>query len=74
MPLPHPEAVVDRHGDVWTPGPDGLLYTPETRPFPRDYIERKWGPLRLVNRHAAAVAQAEAAGITGLRDALTANA
>lgn len=36
----------DRHGDIWTPGDDdGLLHTPETRPIPREHVERKWGPL-----------------------------
>lgn len=37
---------IDRQGDVWTPGPDGLLHTPETAPFTREHVERKWGPLR----------------------------
>lgn len=37
--------VVDRHGDVWTLGDDGLMHTPETRPFPFEYVEKKWGPL-----------------------------
>jgi hypothetical protein len=35
----------DIHGDVWTLGEDGLLHTPETRPFSREYVEKKWGPL-----------------------------
>lgn len=35
----------DRHGDVWVIGSDGLLHTRETRPFPRELVERKWGPL-----------------------------
>jgi len=35
----------DRHGDVWTLGSDGLLHTPETRAFPREHVEKKWGPL-----------------------------
>lgn len=38
-------AWVDRHGDVWRRGDDGLMHTRETRPFPREYVERKWGPL-----------------------------
>jgi hypothetical protein len=42
------ESWADRHGDVWTVGTDGLMHTPETAPFPRDYVERKWGPLRQV--------------------------
>lgn len=37
---------VDKHGDVWTLGADGLLHTLETRPFPPEYVEKKWGPLR----------------------------
>jgi hypothetical protein len=35
----------DRHGDVWSLGDDGLMYTHETAPFSRDHVERKWGPL-----------------------------
>ena len=35
----------DRHGDVWTLGDDGLMHTPETRPFPLGHVEKKWGPL-----------------------------
>ena len=23
------------------------MHTPETAPFPREYVEKKWGPLRL---------------------------
>lgn len=42
----------DRQGDVWTEGADGLMHTPETRPFPRDYVERKWGPLVPVTSEA----------------------
>ncbi|MBF4549490.1 hypothetical protein [Pseudoclavibacter sp. VKM Ac-2888] len=41
------ESWTDRQGDVWTLGDDGLLHTPETAPFPREYVERKWGPLVL---------------------------
>jgi hypothetical protein len=38
--------VRDKHGDIWKLNPDdGLMYTPETRPFPREYVEKKWGPL-----------------------------
>lgn len=36
---------IDKQGDVWTEGDDGLLHTPETAPFPRAYVEHKWGPL-----------------------------
>lgn len=35
----------DRQGDIWREGDDGLMHTPETAPFPRDYVEKKWGPL-----------------------------
>lgn len=35
----------DIQGDVWTLGEDGLLHTPETRPFSREHVEKKWGPL-----------------------------
>lgn len=41
-----PQAWVDRHGDVWRLGADGLMHTPETAPFPREHVEKKWGPLR----------------------------
>ena len=40
-----PVAWRDVQGDVWTLGEDGLLYTTETRPFPRAHVEKKWGPL-----------------------------
>lgn len=40
------DAWIDRDGDVWTLGADGLMHTPETRPFPREHVEKKWGPLR----------------------------
>lgn len=36
---------VDRHGDVWSLGDDGLLHSYETAPFPRERVEKKWGPL-----------------------------
>lgn len=39
------DAWTDRQGDVWALGEDGLLHTPETTPFPRQHVERKWGPL-----------------------------
>lgn len=42
------EQLRDRQGDVWTTGDDGLLHSPETRPFPREHVERKWGPLVVV--------------------------
>lgn len=35
----------DRHGDVWTLGEDGMLHTPETAPFSREHVAKKWGPL-----------------------------
>lgn len=46
---PDPTGWVDRHGDVWREGADGLMHTPETRPFPREHVEKKWGPLRPVS-------------------------
>lgn len=39
---------IDNQGDVWTLGSDGLMHTPETAPFPREYVEKKWGPLKPV--------------------------
>lgn len=45
--------VRDRHGDVWTLGDDGLMHTPETRPFPREHVEKKWGPLAPVTKERA---------------------
>lgn len=42
----HPaEAWRDRQGDVWTLGDDGLMHSCETAPFPREHVEKKWGPL-----------------------------
>lgn len=43
------QAWADRHGDVWRLGDDGLLHTPETRPFPLDHVRKKWGPLRPIS-------------------------
>lgn len=37
---------VDRFGDVWHLGDDGLMHSFETAPFPRGHVEKKWGPLR----------------------------
>lgn len=42
------QAWIDQHGDVWREGDDGLMHTRETAPFPREHVERKWGPLQLV--------------------------
>lgn len=41
------EAWIDAHSDVWRLGDDGLMHTKDTAPFPRERVERKWGPLRL---------------------------
>jgi hypothetical protein len=60
----------DRQGDVWDDGRgDGLLRTPETAPFPRWHVEKKWGPLvpldaeidvnRLLPEHAAPLLKLE---------------
>lgn len=43
-----PDPMIDKHGDVWTLGLDGLMHTPETAPFPLEYVKKKWGPLRPV--------------------------
>lgn len=40
-------AWVDRQGDVWELHEDGLMHSHETAPFPREHVEKKWGPLRL---------------------------
>lgn len=40
-----PAAWRDRQGDVWVLGADGLMHTPETAPFTREHVEKKWGPL-----------------------------
>ena len=42
------QAWIDKQGDAWRLGTDGLMHTPETAPFTREHVERKWGPLRLV--------------------------
>jgi hypothetical protein len=42
-------AVLDRHGDIWSPRADGLWVTRETAPFPYEHIARKWGPLVATN-------------------------
>lgn len=44
---------IDKQGDVWTEGPDGLMHSYETAPFSREHVEKKWGPLRLVGEPAA---------------------
>lgn len=42
----HPaEAWRDRQGDIWVLGEDDLLHARETAPFPREQVEKKWGPL-----------------------------
>ena len=43
----------DKHGDIWTYGADGLMHAPETAPFSREHVERKWGPLRALDKKAA---------------------
>lgn len=42
---PGPEAWRDKQGDIWHEDADGLMHTRETAPFPREHVERKWGPL-----------------------------
>ena len=46
--MSEPQAWVDNQGDVWRLGEDGLMHTFETAPFPREYVEKKWGPLKPV--------------------------
>lgn len=38
----------DCRGDVWTEDGNGWMQTPEAPPFPREYVEKKWGPLQEV--------------------------
>ena len=45
-PPPPVTAWVDRHGDVWCQGADGLMHTPETAPFTLEYVARRFGPLQ----------------------------
>ncbi|WP_271983593.1 hypothetical protein [Pseudoclavibacter terrae] len=54
------ESWIDRQGDVWTLGDDGLLHSPETAPFSREHVERKWGPLALVEETPTPDPRAEA--------------
>lgn len=43
------EAWIDNQGDIWVLGADGLMHTYETAPFTREFVEKKWGPLRPVS-------------------------
>jgi hypothetical protein len=47
---------VDKHGDIWVEGDDGLLHSYETAPFSREHVERKWGPLKAKRALAGSVA------------------
>lgn len=47
--MPYTVAWADRHGDIWREGDDGLMHSPETAPFTREHVEKKWGPLVLVD-------------------------
>lgn len=40
------QAWFDNQGDVWRLGDDCLMHSFETASFPREYVEKKWGPLR----------------------------
>lgn len=40
---------IDKQGDVWQLGDDGLMHSFETAPFTREFVEKKWGPLRLLD-------------------------
>lgn len=35
----------DNQGDLWAEDADGLMHSMETTPFPREHVEKKWGPL-----------------------------
>ncbi|WP_157811187.1 hypothetical protein [Microbacterium lacus] len=39
----------DSQGDTWFVGSDGLMHSYETAPFPREHVEKKWGPLMPVH-------------------------
>lgn len=54
-----PVAWSDRHGDIWRLGGDGLMHSPETAPFSREHVEKKWGPLTPV-RHVPPPTDVEA--------------
>lgn len=43
---------VDRQGDVWNLGNDGLLHTRETAPLSAAHVNRKWGPLITLEQDA----------------------
>lgn len=45
---------IDKQGDIWTLGTDGLLHTPETAPFTLEQVQKKWGPLKPIGSDAAA--------------------
>jgi hypothetical protein len=47
---------IDKHGDIWAEGNDGLLHSYETAPFTREHVEKKWGPLRVKRVLASSVA------------------
>jgi len=44
---------IDKQGDVWTFGDDGLMHSFETQPFPREHVEKKWGPLKALDKKHA---------------------
>ena len=52
------EEWLDKQGDVWQLGDDGLMHSPETTPLPRGHVETKWGPLTLVRTEAVSSEEA----------------
>ena len=44
---------VDRLGDVWAHRDNGLMESFETAPFPREHVEKKWGPLKQLSKRGA---------------------
>lgn len=44
-PVPTTAVWRDRHGDEWVEDAGSLMHSFETAPFPREYVEKKWGPL-----------------------------
>lgn len=58
---------MDQQGDIWSPGEDGLMHSPETAPFSMEYVEKKWGPLRELPNDDAILEQLAAAEDTAER-------
>jgi len=43
----------DNMGDIWHQRDDGRLDSFETAPFPRERVEKRWGPLTMLDKKAA---------------------